>query len=104
MSNPFNEWENIAAFAGGANNKTGALSDVAVVVELTTPGTWTISADVEFHVRGPDATSTAASTADRHEWDKDYFILKTDSASEYVSVVRSGSVSGTYWIGRIKGQ
>ena len=103
MSNPFNEWENIAAFAAAGNNKTGTLSSVAVVVELTTPGVWTISADVDFHVRGPDASSTAASTADRHEWSKDYFILKTDDASEYVSVVRSGATSGTYWIGRIKG-
>ena len=103
MSNPFNEWEHIAAFAGAANNKTGTLSDAAVVVELTTPGLWTVSADVDFHMRGPDAASTAVSTADHHEWAKDIFIVKTNSASKYVSVVRSGSVSGTYWIGRIKG-
>lgn len=103
MANPFNEWENIRAFAGAANNKTGSLSSTPINVCLTTPGWWMVSADVDFHVRGPDAATTAVSTADHHEWKKDYFILKTDNASEYVSIVRSGSVSGTYWIGRIKG-
>lgn len=103
MANPFNEWENIRAFAGAANNKTGSLSTAAVNVCLTTPGWWGITASVDYHVRGPDAATTAVTTADHHEWARDYFFVKTDNANEYVSLKRSGSVSGTYWIGKIKG-
>ena len=102
--NPFDEWHAFEAFAGTLNNKTGTLSDTAVVVRLTTPGWWTISADVPYHVRGPDAASTAVSTQDRHEFDRDYFICRTTDTKQYVSVVRSGTSSGNYWIGRVKGR
>lgn len=101
--NPFDEWHNFRAFTGAQHNKTATLSDVAINVQLTTAGWWAITADVDFHVRGPDATSTAVSTADHHEWKKDYWLVRTEGANEFVSVVRSGSVSGTYWIGRVKG-
>lgn len=103
MSNFFDEWHAMRAFAGAVNNKKGTLSTTAVVVKLTTPGVWTASADVEFYISGPHATSTAAATTDRHEWDKDLFVFRTDAANQYISMVRCGSVSGNYYIGRLKG-
>ncbi len=103
MSNPFDEWHSMSSFDGALNNKTGVLSSTPVSLLLTSAGWWRLTASVPFHWRGPTAATSACSTADTHEWKEAERIVKVPTAGSYVSVVRSGAVTGVYWVDKMKG-
>lgn len=102
MSNPFDDWQNLRGFSGATNNKTGTLSNVSVALTMTTGGWWKISADVDFHWQGWKTTAGTCTTSDQHEWAKDSVVIYVP-AGKQLSILRSGSTSGTYWANRIAG-
>lgn len=100
--NPFNEWERM--FGTHEKTWTGVLASSATDIQVTAAGWYRVSADQDFHFRGPSPTTVTASVASRHEWACSISaVVKVETASDHFSVILASSalMVGTYWIDQL---
>lgn len=88
---------------GAAYNKKGSLATNAVSVVLTNEGVWKVHANVDFYFRGPHSGTNAASTNSQFWVAEDEFLIENKRTGYQVSLLKVGSVTGTYHLNWIRG-